>query len=96
MVQGVKQKTIRSSKRFLSQQNGQPLTDADKERLQIIADGRRLQLVNVLLQDTATYTCIASNPVGVADMQQYVKVIGKVRFVEMYLFCVLCMRLSLS
>jgi hypothetical protein len=56
--------------------NGQPLSPTDNAHVQVLSDGRQLQLVNVRLDETGTYTCIASNPVGVVDLDQFVQVIG--------------------
>ncbi len=56
-------------------QNGQ--TVEERDTVQILANGRQIQISNAQLDDTARYTCIASNDVGAVDQDTFVNVIGE-------------------
>uniref|UniRef100_A0A0M3IE08 Hemicentin-1 n=1 Tax=Ascaris lumbricoides TaxID=6252 RepID=A0A0M3IE08_ASCLU len=54
--------------------NGQPLAADEKHML--LNGGRQLQISDTTLQDDARYTCIATNDIGLADLETYLQVIG--------------------
>uniref|UniRef100_F1KPK8 Hemicentin-2 n=1 Tax=Ascaris suum TaxID=6253 RepID=F1KPK8_ASCSU len=54
--------------------NGQPLAADEKHML--LNGGRQLQISDTTLQDDARYTCIATNNIGLADLETYLQVIG--------------------
>uniref|UniRef100_A0A914RG71 Ig-like domain-containing protein n=1 Tax=Parascaris equorum TaxID=6256 RepID=A0A914RG71_PAREQ len=54
--------------------NGQPL--ATDERHVLLNGGRQLQISDTTLHDDARYTCIATNNIGLADLETYLQVIG--------------------
>uniref|UniRef100_A0A915PVG6 Ig-like domain-containing protein n=1 Tax=Setaria digitata TaxID=48799 RepID=A0A915PVG6_9BILA len=54
--------------------NGQPMvTDS---RHAILNGGRQLEISNTSVNDDARYTCIATNDIGLADLETYLQVIG--------------------
>lgn len=48
----------------------------DEANLNVLGNGKSMQISDAQLEDTARYTCIASNPVGVVDLDLFVTVVG--------------------
>ncbi len=44
--------------------------------VQILAQGRQLQITDTQLDDDARYTCIGTNPIGAIDLDTFVQVTG--------------------
>ncbi|VDK25411.1 unnamed protein product [Anisakis simplex] len=54
--------------------NGQPFVP--DSRHVFLNGGRQLQIGNTTISDDARYTCIATNDIGLADLETYLQVIG--------------------
>lgn len=65
--------------------NGQPL-DTSNPRYRIHSNGRKLEISDSAVSDTGSYTCIAKNEAGTADMDFELEVLGQ-HWLSTALYC---------